>query len=274
MNMGITHKKVVTKPQNPAFEVSKDEWNDTHQGEAAPSATVVTEKAFGQSEAAGSAAAYSRGDHTHGTPIAYDPFARRFFYTPYGCVFPFFFTGSGAIVINQISELVLDTGWTADSYALARFMPGWDFMADLEIEATIMAIESPALTQFIGVHNLPVHDPYQDGGYYGAGIWVLPPEGEAEFGNVIAVTSNDTDRQTTVLTDTGALPYNAAFLIKITSTHIYYYINGELLATHNNTFSGVSTTVYICQSVWANVGNYGSQTFNNIRGYWDLGYWD
>ena len=70
--MGITHKKVVTKPQNPAFEVSKDEWNDTHQGEAAPSATVVTETAYGQSEAAGSSADYSRGDHTHGTPAAPD----------------------------------------------------------------------------------------------------------------------------------------------------------------------------------------------------------
>lgn len=35
---------------------------------ASPSATVVTEKAYGQTEAAGAAAAYSRGDHTHGTP--------------------------------------------------------------------------------------------------------------------------------------------------------------------------------------------------------------
>jgi len=28
--VGITHNKVVTKPQNSAFEVSKDEWNDGH----------------------------------------------------------------------------------------------------------------------------------------------------------------------------------------------------------------------------------------------------
>ncbi len=34
----------------------------------APSATVVSETAFGQSAAAGSAFPYSRGDHTHGTP--------------------------------------------------------------------------------------------------------------------------------------------------------------------------------------------------------------
>ncbi len=30
--MGITHKKVVIGPQDPAFEVSKNEWNDTHEG--------------------------------------------------------------------------------------------------------------------------------------------------------------------------------------------------------------------------------------------------
>jgi hypothetical protein len=33
-----------------------------------PSATVVTEQAFGQASSAGSSADYSRGDHTHGTP--------------------------------------------------------------------------------------------------------------------------------------------------------------------------------------------------------------
>lgn len=30
--MIITHKKVVTGDQNPAFQVSKDEWNDLHEG--------------------------------------------------------------------------------------------------------------------------------------------------------------------------------------------------------------------------------------------------
>ncbi|KKM19381.1 hypothetical protein LCGC14_1656250, partial [marine sediment metagenome] len=34
-----------------------------------PSASVVTETAFGQASAVGSAVTYSRGDHTHGTPV-------------------------------------------------------------------------------------------------------------------------------------------------------------------------------------------------------------
>jgi hypothetical protein len=38
-------------------------------GTGTPSATVVTETAFGQSAAAGGATSYARGDHTHGTPI-------------------------------------------------------------------------------------------------------------------------------------------------------------------------------------------------------------
>lgn len=39
-------------------------------GAGQPSATVVTEKAYGQSENSGVATTYSRGDHTHGTPPA------------------------------------------------------------------------------------------------------------------------------------------------------------------------------------------------------------
>src|SRR4051812_48957980 len=39
-------------------------------GGGTPSGTVVTETAFGQAAAAGAATAYSRGDHTHGTPAA------------------------------------------------------------------------------------------------------------------------------------------------------------------------------------------------------------
>lgn len=39
-DMGITHKKVVTKPQNPAFEVSKDEWNDAHDATGLDAATL------------------------------------------------------------------------------------------------------------------------------------------------------------------------------------------------------------------------------------------
>jgi hypothetical protein len=39
-------------------------------GGGTPSDTVVTEKTYDQSEAAGSATTYSRGDHTHGTPVS------------------------------------------------------------------------------------------------------------------------------------------------------------------------------------------------------------
>jgi hypothetical protein len=39
-------------------------------GGGTPSGTVVSETAFGQAAAAGAATAYSRGDHTHGTPAA------------------------------------------------------------------------------------------------------------------------------------------------------------------------------------------------------------
>jgi hypothetical protein len=35
-----------------------------------PSGTVVSETTFGQASSAGAATAYSRGDHTHGTPAA------------------------------------------------------------------------------------------------------------------------------------------------------------------------------------------------------------
>jgi hypothetical protein len=47
-------------------------WEDDNGGEGGgtPSGTVATETAFGQSSSAGSASAYSRGDHTHGTPAA------------------------------------------------------------------------------------------------------------------------------------------------------------------------------------------------------------
>lgn len=38
-------------------------------GGGTPSGTVVTETGFGQASTAGSATAYSRGDHTHGTPV-------------------------------------------------------------------------------------------------------------------------------------------------------------------------------------------------------------
>lgn len=39
-------------------------------GGGTPSNTVVTETAFGQASTAGAATAYSRGDHTHGTPAS------------------------------------------------------------------------------------------------------------------------------------------------------------------------------------------------------------
>jgi len=39
-------------------------------GGGTPSATVVSETAYGQSASAGNASAYSRGNHTHGTPAA------------------------------------------------------------------------------------------------------------------------------------------------------------------------------------------------------------
>lgn len=39
-------------------------------GTGTPSSTVVSETAFGQSSTAGTATAYSRGDHSHGTPTA------------------------------------------------------------------------------------------------------------------------------------------------------------------------------------------------------------
>ncbi|MEU1731382.1 hypothetical protein [Streptosporangium sp. NPDC020145] len=42
-------------------------------GGGTPSTTVVTETSYGQSAAAGAATAYSRGDHTHGTPALPTP---------------------------------------------------------------------------------------------------------------------------------------------------------------------------------------------------------
>jgi hypothetical protein len=44
------------------------DWTAGGGGAGTPSATVVAETAYGQASTAGVAAAYSRGDHTHGTP--------------------------------------------------------------------------------------------------------------------------------------------------------------------------------------------------------------
>lgn len=46
------------------------DWEAGGGGGGTPSNTVVTEQAFGQASTAGVAAAFSRGDHTHGTPAA------------------------------------------------------------------------------------------------------------------------------------------------------------------------------------------------------------
>jgi hypothetical protein len=45
-------------------------YTDGHAGGGTPSSTVVSETGYGQAAAAGSATAYARGDHTHGTPAA------------------------------------------------------------------------------------------------------------------------------------------------------------------------------------------------------------
>jgi hypothetical protein len=243
-------------------------------GGGTPSDTVVTEKAFGQSEAAGSSTDYSRGDHTHGTPTAYDPFARRFFYTPYGCDFPFYFTGSGATGGNQISELILTTGEEADSSAIAAFIPGWSILPNSEYEATISEINSYTsnlIIQLLGLHRTPtICDPYQIAQYYGTGIWHIHPEGP-EFGQIIAVTSNGTERQTTVMmANSEDYLYGSTVLIKLIAGYICFYINGELKATHNDTLSGASI-IWISQSVKAvGVCYGGDQTFNSIRAYSDV----
>lgn len=46
------------------------DWEPSSGSSVTPSGTVVTETNFGQASTAGAAAAYSRGDHTHGTPTA------------------------------------------------------------------------------------------------------------------------------------------------------------------------------------------------------------
>lgn len=47
--------------------------NVSFSGTGTPSGTVVSETGYGQSSAAGAASAYSRGDHTHGTPALPTP---------------------------------------------------------------------------------------------------------------------------------------------------------------------------------------------------------
>jgi hypothetical protein len=48
-------------------------WAAGGGGAGTPSSTVVTETSYGQSSTAGAASAYSRGDHTHGTPALPTP---------------------------------------------------------------------------------------------------------------------------------------------------------------------------------------------------------
>jgi hypothetical protein len=58
---------VVTPPDVITYALA----SHTHEGGgASPSSTVVAETTYGQSSTAGAASAYSRGDHTHGTPAA------------------------------------------------------------------------------------------------------------------------------------------------------------------------------------------------------------
>lgn len=52
-----------------AQQAASKNYVDTHSGSGTPSGTVVAETALnGQAASAGAASAYSRGDHTHGTP--------------------------------------------------------------------------------------------------------------------------------------------------------------------------------------------------------------
>jgi len=72
-------------------------------GGGTPGDTVVTETAFGQASAAGALAAYSRADHTHGTPadpggggVAFPVFPHSTYPVTGGKVFPNFHVGAGA----------------------------------------------------------------------------------------------------------------------------------------------------------------------------------
>jgi len=57
----------------PVYQTASDTWvmeAKPSGGGGTPSDTVVSETSYGQSTAAGTETTYSRGDHTHGTPVA------------------------------------------------------------------------------------------------------------------------------------------------------------------------------------------------------------
>ncbi len=61
-----TYGQVLTADPNQA---SKMKWAAAGGGSGTPSDSVVAETSFGASQSAGTASTYSRGDHTHGTPV-------------------------------------------------------------------------------------------------------------------------------------------------------------------------------------------------------------
>lgn len=72
---GITHKKVVVGPNDPAFEVSKDEWNNTHDYSGLDAATLEgSNKATVQDHVpkAHTLASHSTKDHSELTNIGAD----------------------------------------------------------------------------------------------------------------------------------------------------------------------------------------------------------
>jgi len=70
-DVSATKKGAVPATGTPSGKYLKDDgtWATVSGGAGTPSSTVVTETDHGQTQNAGTAEAYSRGDHTHGTPV-------------------------------------------------------------------------------------------------------------------------------------------------------------------------------------------------------------
>jgi len=101
---------------------------ETPPGGGTPGDTVVTEKAFGQSEAAGSSADYSRKDHTHGTPT--DP-------TPTHAALTTGIHGVGAGTVAKVGDIAVDANLSANAQNAVTNRHAKN--ADTDLDATFEA---------------------------------------------------------------------------------------------------------------------------------------
>ena len=244
--MEITHKKVVTTAQNPAFEVSKDEWNDLHEiigGGGTPSDTVVTEKVFGQSEAAGSSADYSRGDHTHGTPTL----PQLELYTPFGTFGVEAVNNGGSEDFNAEFAFGPRTGGN-DGGAYYRLLlhPFISCAENVDVETALIvegiSIEEGGFAQasfLLGNSTILSHTPetYTDTATY-SGFWYVFDG--TYVGRFLAVTRDATGAEITDCGSPGALGFDTLKIVK-RQTHVDFYLNNVLVATHTTHLTWEST---------------------------------